>query len=245
MKIAIISDLHSNIEALQACLDKASALNIEQYVCLGDIIGYGPDPAATVDTVMSLPNVVVIRGNHEEALFGAYYKGLRPHIQQTVNWTRAQLSAQQLNYLRALPLQQTVAGMTMVHATADHPERWAYLYNTELAGNCMHAAGTKLTFVGHTHQPLVFYETPGKEIKYLVPQSGLVIPVYQQGRYVINAGSVGQPRDDNTAASFVVYDTAEHELLFCRVAYEYTLTAKKIIERGLPALFAERLEKGH
>ena len=245
MKIAIISDLHSNIEALQACLSKARALNVEQYVCLGDIIGYGPNPAETLQLVRSLPNVVVIRGNHEEALFGPYYKGLRPHIQQTVDWTRAQLSPQQLNYLRALPLQQTVAGMTMVHSTADRPDKWGYLYNTELAGDCMQASATRLTFVGHTHQPLVFYETPTGEIKYLTPQAGLVVPIYRQGRYVINVGSVGQPRDDNSAASFVVYDTNEQELIFCRVAYEWTITAKKIIERGLPALFATRLEKGH
>lgn len=244
MKIAIISDLHSNIEALQACLSKAEALNVEQYVCLGDMVGYGPDPAATVDMVRALPNVVVIRGNHEEALFGPYYKGLRPHIQQTIDWTRAQLSPQQLAYLQALPLQQTVAGMTMVHATADQPGKWTYLYNTELAGNCMHASGTKLTFVGHTHQPQVFYETPSREIKYLTPQAGLAIPIYQQGRYVINVGSVGQPRDDNSAASFVVYDTSEQELFFYRLVYEYSITGQKIIDRGLPSLFAERLAKG-
>ena len=245
MKIAIISDLHSNIEALQACLTKAHAMNVKQYVCLGDIVGYGPDPIATLELVMTLPNVVVIRGNHEEALFTSYYKGLRPHIQRSIDWTKSQLSEQQLNYLQALPYQQTVFGMTMVHASADQPERWRYLYNTELAGKCMHAASTRLTFIGHTHQPQVFYETPTKNIKCLTPQAGVAIPVYQQGRYVVNVGSVGQPRDDNNAASFVVYDTDERELVFCRVAYEYTITAKKIIERGLPALFAERLEKGH
>lgn len=245
MKIAIISDLHSNIEALQACLSKASSLNVEQYVCLGDIVGYGPDPAATLDMVMALPNIVVIRGNHEEALFGAYYKGLRQHIQQTIDWTKQQLSESQLNYLQALSYQQNVLGMTMVHATADQPEKWGYLYNTELARKCMQASGTRLTFVGHTHQPQVFYETPDKEIKDLLPQVGVTIPIYQQGRYVVNVGSVGQPRDENNAASFAVYDTDERELLFCRIAYEYAITAKKIVEQGLPAPFAERLEKGH
>ena len=245
MKIAIISDLHSNIEALQACLTKARSLGVEQYVCLGDIVGYGPDPAATLDAVMSLPNIVVIRGNHEEALFGGYYRGLRQHIRQTIDWTKQQLSVAQLDYLQGLPYQQSVMGMTMVHATADHPENWKYLYDTERAEKCMQAAGTRLTFIGHTHQPQIFYETPNKEIKYLLPQSGVVIPIYQQGRYVVNVGSVGQPRDENNAASFVVYDTEECELLFCRIAYEYAITAKKIVERGLPVPFAERLEKGH
>lgn len=245
MKIAIISDLHSNMEALQACLNKARALQVEQYVCLGDIVGYGPDPAATLDIVMSLPNVVVIRGNHEEALFSNYSKGLRQHIQQTVSWTKKQLSEEQLNYLQALPYEQIVLGMTMVHASADRPKKWPYVYNTELASQCMNAATTNLTFIGHTHQPEVFYETPSKHIKCLTPLAGARVPIYQQSRYVVNVGSVGQPRDENNAASFVVYDTEERELLFCRVAYEHELTAKKIIERGLPALFAERLEKGH
>lgn len=245
MKIAIISDLHSNIEALQACLNRANALQVSQYVCLGDIIGYGPDPSATVAQVMSLPNAVVIRGNHEEALFSAYYKGLRSHIQRTIDWTRAQLSMQQLEYLQALPYQASVAGTTMVHASADQPDKWSYLYNTELAGKCMQASATALTFVGHTHQPQVYFETPAQEIKCLTPQAEVVIPVYQYGRYVINVGSVGQPRDDISAASFVVYDTAQREVCFYRVAYDYTLTAQKIIARGLPAQFAERLAKGH
>lgn len=245
MKIAIISDLHSNIEALQACLTKARAMNVEQYVCLGDIVGYGPDPVATLDTVMALPNVVVIRGNHEEALFTSYYKGLRPHIQSSIDWTRKQLSKKHLDFLQALPYQEIVSGMTMVHATADQPERWSYLYNTDLAKKCMQTATTSLTFVGHTHQPQIFYETPAKKINCLTPQAEIAIPVYQQGRYVVNVGSVGQPRDDNNAASFVIYDTTERDLSFYRIAYEYSITAKKIIERGLPALFAERLEKGH
>ncbi len=245
MKIAIISDLHSNIEALRACLDKAKALNVEQYVCLGDIIGYGPDPAKILDLVISLPNVVVIRGNHEEALFTSYYKGLRPHIQQTIDWTKSQLSAQQLKFLQDLPYQANVSGMTMVHATADKPERWSYLYTIELARNCMQASGTRVTFVGHTHQPEIYFETPTGQIKCLTPQPEVAIPLYQHGRYVINVGSVGQPRDDINAASFVVYDTVEREVVFYRIAYDFVTTGKKIIERGLPALFAERLARGH
>lgn len=245
MKIAIISDLHSNIEALQACLGKARAQKVTHYVCLGDIIGYGPDPSATLEQVRNLPNVVVIRGNHEEALFTSYYKGLRQHIQQTIDWTKSQLSEEQLQYLQALPYQANVAGMTMVHASADQPAKWSYLYNTDLAEKCMQASGTRLTFVGHTHQPQIYFETPSKEIKCLTPQPEVAIPVYQHGRYVINVGSVGQPRDDISAASFAVYDTEQRELCFYRVAYDYNITAKKIIERGLPVIFAERLAKGH
>ena len=245
MKIAIISDLHSNIEALQACLDKAQALNVDQYVCLGDIIGYGPDPSTTLEMVMALPNVQVIRGNHEEALFTSYYKGLRPHIRQTIDWTRAQLSETQMAFLQSLPYQHKVAGATMVHASTDRPERWPYVYTVELAKNCMQASDSRITFLGHTHQPEVYFETPDKQIKCMTPKPGVAIPLYQHGRYVINVGSVGQPRDDINAASFAVFDTTEREVVFYRVAYDYVSTGKKIIQRGLPALFAERLAKGH
>lgn len=245
MKIAIISDLHSNIEALQACLNKAQALKVEQYVCLGDIIGYGPDPAATLDMVMGLPNVVVVRGNHEEALFTSYYKGLREHIRRTIDWTRSQLTEEQLSFLGSLPYETMVEDVTMVHASMDKPERWPYVYNIELAKKCMQASKTRVTFLGHTHQPEIFFETPNKEIKSMIPRPEVAIPLYQRGRYVINVGSVGQPRDDINAASFAVYDTDEKEVIFYRIAYDYVATGKKIIEHGLPALFAERLAKGH
>ena len=245
MKIAIISDVHSNIEALQACVSKAEALGVEQYVCLGDVIGYGPDPAATLELVQALPNIVMVRGNHEEALFTSYYKGLREHIQRTIDWTREQLSQKQLAYLQQLPYQEKILNTTMVHASADKNEKWPYVYNLELAKKCIHATDTQITFIGHTHQPQFFYEMPNGEIKCHTPGYETALPLYQRGRYVINVGSVGQPRDENNAASFVVYDAIEREVLFCRVAYDYMSTAKKIIERGLPELFAERLKTGN
>ncbi|MDH5445423.1 MAG: metallophosphatase family protein [Gammaproteobacteria bacterium] len=245
MKIAIISDLHSNIEALQACLARAQGQNVEKYICLGDIIGYGPDPAEVLDIVMSLPNVEVVKGNHEEALFTAYYKGLRQHIRQTVDWTKSQLSASQLAYLETLPYQVKVGDVTMVHASADQPKKWPYIYNIELATKCMRASDSLVTFVGHTHQPEIFFETPSKHIKNITPSPGLSVPLYAHCRYVINVGSVGQPRDDINAASFVIYDTVEREVKFHRVAYDYMATGKKIIQCGLPHLFAERLAKGH
>ena len=245
MKIAIISDLHSNIEALQACLRKTKALNVEQYVCLGDMIGYGPDPVATLETVMSLPNVVVIRGNHEEALFGAYYKGLRSHVRQSIDWTKTQLSPAHLDYVQSLPYQQTVQGASMVHATADQPERWAYLHSISLAERCMQAAGTVLTFIGHTHQPQVFLKVPGKDTVCLAASPEKALPIDPQCRYVINVGSVGQPRDENNKASFAVYDSEQNEVMFYRIDYDYEQTARKIIAQGLPALFAERLKVGH
>ena len=244
MKIAIISDVHSNLEALQACIARAQTAGVEQYVCLGDAIGYGPDPAASLERLMALPNFVMIRGNHEEALLTSQYKGLREHIRRTLDWTREQLSAQQLAYLRQLPYREIMHHATMVHASAHNNEHWPYVYGIELARACIRASETPITFIGHTHRPQLYYEMPNRATKYHEPTPETAIPLYQQGRYVINVGSVGQPRDDNTAASFVIFDVQERLVVFYRVAYDYMTTANKIIARGLPEQFAERLKTG-
>ncbi|MDH5407911.1 MAG: metallophosphoesterase family protein [Gammaproteobacteria bacterium] len=245
MKIAIISDIHSNLEALQACLQKAASLGVDQYACLGDVVGYGPDPAETLETIRALPKLVIVRGNHEEALFGTYYKGLREHIRATIDWTREQLSTEQREYLKNLPYQTSLAEFHLVHASAKNPQKWPYVYDTELARDCMQASDRRLTFLGHTHYPEVYYEGPSGEVLCHTPQAGVSIPIYTSSRYVINVGSVGQPRDDNNAASFVVYNSAEKDVTFHRVPYDFSITAKKIIDRGLPQLFAERLATGN
>ncbi|MDH5180221.1 MAG: metallophosphatase family protein [Gammaproteobacteria bacterium] len=245
MKIAVISDIHSNLEALLACIKKANKARVEQFICLGDVVGYGPEPAETLEVLRSLPGFVMVRGNHEDALFTPYYKSLRQHIRQSIDWTRDQLSAEQMAYLKQLPMQYELPGALMVHASAHKPERWSYVYNNEKAHKCIKASGKPITFIGHTHQPQIYFEMPNGKIECLTPRAGVAIPLYQRGRYVINVGSVGQPRDENNAAGFVVYNTAEREVTFHRIAYEYRVTAQKILERGLPNLFAERLQAGN
>lgn len=245
MKIAVISDIHSNLEALLACVGKAESVGVDQYVCLGDSVGYGPDPVATLELLRALPGFVMVRGNHEDALFSDYYKSLRQHIRQTIDWTREQLSQEQMVFLEQLPLQREIENTLMVHATAHKPERWSYVYNNEKAHTCLAASNKPLIFIGHTHLPQIYYEMPSGKIECLTPQVEVPVPFYQRGRYIINVGSVGQPRDENSAASFVIYDSVEREVRFYRIAYDYNITARKIIDRGLPHLFAERLKTGN
>lgn len=245
MKIAVISDIHSNLEALLACVGKAEKEGAKQYICLGDAVGYGPDPAATLDLLRALPEFVMVRGNHEEAMFTSYYKSLRQHIQKTIDWTRDQLSAEQLAYLETVPMQYELADSLMVHSSAHEPERWTYVSSNDKAADCIKAANKPVTFLGHTHQPQVFYEMPGGKIECLTPKAEVPIPLYRQGRYVINVGSVGQPRDENSAASFAIYDSKERQVTFYRIAYDHTITSQKIIDSGLPELFADRLKTGN
>lgn len=241
MKIAILSDIHSNLEAMQACIRKANSLGVEQYVCLGDIIGYGADPVATLDLVMSLPGLVAVRGNHDEAALTGRYPGVNKSIQDAIRWTHERLTEVHLNFIRDLPYIHPTNGAVYAHASLYQPEKWPYLTYLEPIRKCIDMADQPLIFIGHTHLPRLYYENSQKMIQEVRPRESTAIPIYQQRRYLVNVGSVGQPRDGNTAASFVVHDTNKAEVTFYRVAYDFSETARKILEADLAPHFAERL----
>lgn len=241
MKLAVFSDIHSNLEALEACHLRARKLGAEGYVCLGDVTGYGADPAATVDKLMSLDNLIVVRGNHDEALFTELSDGVKNSLKKTVDWTRNQLSKDQLHFLESLPYLLEEHGVTFAHASADHPGNWLYLGSGDTVEHCMQASNTDVTFIGHVHVPRVFYETGSGEVRELNPREDVSIPLISSRRYVINVGSVGQPRDGDSASCFVMYDDQKREVSFHRVVYNYIETARKILAANLNPSFAERL----
>jgi diadenosine tetraphosphatase ApaH/serine/threonine PP2A family protein phosphatase len=312
MKSAILSDIHSNLEALGRVCAHAAALGAERYICLGDCIGYGADPAPTLARLMALPGLVAVRGNHDETLFRDMGREVPAAIQQTILWTRARLTPAQLEFLSHLPLvyregAETGApasadaardtpvsryiaggtspgtagsrngggstasgsaveeagplaalvppaqrreprprrrGATYAHASAYLPDRWEYILGVEQAAACLQAAGTPLVFIGHVHEPRVFYETSGGNLREFVPIGGAPIPLSPRSRYVINVGSVGQPRDGNNAACYVLYDEAAAEVTFHRVPYDYLAAGRKILAAGLDPFFAARLAWG-
>lgn len=241
MKLAIISDIHSNLEALEACQNRALELGAEKFVCLGDITGYGADPKATIDTIMSLKGLIAVRGNHEEALFTELSEGVKASLKQTVNWTKNQLDDRQRNFLDSLPYILEAHGVTFVHATAAQPKKWVYLGKGDSVEDCMDAANTNITFIGHVHIPRVFYRTGSGEVRGLTPKQEVSIPLAANRQYVINVGSVGQPRDGDCASSFVMYDDIMREITFHRVVYNHVETARKILAANLDSWFAERL----
>lgn len=244
MKHAIISDLHSNLEALERCLAHAHTEGAERYVCLGDIVGYGADPAAVVDRLMKLPGLVTVRGNHDEALF-APMSGLVPAgIREAIEWTLARLSSAQREFLKSLPYVHKEADVTYVHASAHEPAGWEYIWGTEAAASCLASATTPVVFVGHTHLPKVFYETDAGVMRELDPAASESIPLSPRARYVISAGSVGQPRDGSSATGYCLFDDRRREVTFHRLSYDYHATARKIREAGLDTFFAERLAQG-
>ncbi len=244
MKQAILSDIHSNLEALTQCLAHARAQGTERYVCLGDVVGYGADPAAVIGRLLALPGLLLIRGNHDEALISNIDARLWPGVAESIAWTRARLAPGQLEVLAAAPYLVREGEVTYVHASARDPGAWEYIWGAEQARACMDAAATSITFIGHVHVPIVFYETPGGAVRELAPPPGITVPLSPRARYVINVGSVGQPRDGLTAASYVIYDDVRQEVTFQRVPYDYATAGAKIRAAGLDPFFAERLAYG-
>lgn len=243
MRQAILSDIHSNLEALTACVQHARAAGATHFACLGDCIGYGADPVPTLDLLRSLPRLLLIRGNHDEALFEDEVIDV-PGIRQALDWTGIQLAPVHCEMLEAAPYVQTVGDATYAHASAHAPRDWEYLRRPEQIRDCLAATPARVTFIGHVHVPMVFYLTAGDTLREHSPEPGAAIPLSPSCRYVVNVGSVGQPRDGNIAASYALYDSDRAEVTIHRVPYDYVSAAEKILEAGLSARFAERLMEG-
>lgn len=245
MKIAILSDIHSNLEALTACHERALAHGVEKFVCLGDCVGYGPDPVATMDLLMSLPGLIAVLGNHDEHVIVEGESLPSPQVKQAVDWTRNQLRRDQLDFLGALPYLRIEGGVTYVHATAARPYEWEYLLAPAQVWECMQAAETSIVFIGHVHIPAIYRETRTSSAELVELQADIPIALNPSQCHVVNVGSVGQPRDNDNRASFVIYDEEQNSVTFLRVPYDFAATGRKIVQAGLHPFFAERLAAGH
>lgn len=248
MKLALLSDLHANRHALDACLADARDKGATQYAFLGDLVGYGGEPAAVVDRVMELAaqGAWVVRGNHDEAAVtpalassGADHSGAA--------WTYSQLNSPQRDFLTALPLVVRQDFMLLVHASAHEPQRWAYVEDAmdatvSLAAGC--ADGVTHVFGGHVHQQRLFYQGAGRGAMAFEPTAGVPIPVPRHRRWLATVGSVGQPRDGRRDAMYALMDCAAMRLEFVRVPYDHEAAALAIRQAGLPAFYAERLAQG-
>lgn len=247
MKIAVLTDIHSNLEALTACLAHARAQGAEQYAILGDLVGYGADPCACLDVIAELARngAWVVRGNHDEAALGGLCENMAFAARDAIYWTREQLTPQQRDFLRALPLVAQNGNALYVHASAETPERWRYVTGVVEAARCMAASGLPLTFVGHVHHQSLYYTSGSGMAQAFTPVPGAAIPLTPRRRWLAIAGSVGQPRDGNPAAAYVLHDQQRDTLAFFRVPYDYSSAARKILAAGLPERLAQRLEMGH
>ena len=239
MRFAVLSDIHGNLEALQAVLVDARQHHCTHFVCLGDIVGYNADPSACLRIVREL-DCPTVKGNHDEqASLSDSSVDFNEMAEQAIMWTRAQLSEEDRTWLSRLPLQQLVHDFTIVHATLDMPADWGYVFTRAEAMASFAYQQTTLCFFGHTHVQGAFVRNTE-----VTPTLRDKIRIDLGKQYFVNAGSVGQPRDGDWRAAYCIYFPDDNLVEQRRVAYEIDRTRKKILAAGLPRLLADRLVLG-
>lgn len=245
MKIAVLSDIHSNLEALRACLAHAEREGAGMHAFLGDLVGYGADPVACLGLLAdyAAKGALLVRGNHDEAALGGLCENMNFAAREATYWTRTRLGLTERDFLASLPLSVRRDDLFFVHAGADMPEKWDYITSTLQAGRCMDASHAVVTFAGHVHHQSLFFAA-GRSVRAFQPVPGVPIPLAGRRRWLAMPGSVGQPRDGNNAAAYALYDEEQRMLTFFRVPYDHMTAARKIVEAGLPERLAWRLQKG-
>ena len=243
MRYAIIADIHANLAAFTAVLDDIEHRGgVDEVWCLGDVVGYGPDPHQCLE-LLRQRNHVCVAGNHDRAAIGkldtAYFN---PDAAAACHWTAQQLSPEDRQYLESLPLVIEKDDFTLVHGSPREPV-WEYLLSTSNASENFAYFQSKFCLIGHSHVPLVFRHTDTGACSFsqLSTNIGLVLG---KSRLIINPGGVGQPRDGEPRASYAIYDSETGIIKLYRVTYDISATQNKMAEHGLPMRLAARLSYG-
>ncbi len=242
MRLAIFADIHANRQAFSACLGAARARGADRILLLGDFVGYGADPEWTVDTVMDLveQGALAVRGNHDQAVTDGA-ESMNAVAQAAIEWTRGRLGLAQQRFLAELPLALEEDDRLYVHSEASQPARWRYVQTSADAARSLIATSAHLTFCGHIHQPHLYSMSATAKMTSFIPTSNIPVELRRGRQWLVVAGSVGQPRDHNPAASFLMFDTETLSITYCRVPYDIDEAASRILENGLPPWLAERL----
>lgn len=247
MKLALLADIHSNIEALNACLAHAQQRGAERYAFIGDLVGYNADPVAVVDRIAAMvreQGAVAVLGNHDEGAVAGTSASMNEAAVRAIEWTHAQLSPKHIDFLAGLPLTQRDDDMLFVHASAAAPERWPYIFDGMRAAASIQTGKAVYVFSGHVHEQVLYYLGRDGRPQAFTPASGVPIPVARHRQWLAIVGSCGQPRDGNPAASYALLDRAKDMLTFFRVPYDHAAAARKVRRSGLPEALARRLETG-
>ncbi len=241
MVLGVLSDIHGNFEALKAVLDLFAQKGVQMVLCAGDVVGYGPDPQQCIETVQKI-GAKTVAGNHEWGVLGRTNIDLfNPAARFAINWTKKQLSPEQVNYLANLPLIYQFGPIHMVHAAPSDPASWDYLLSLEDFAGEMGAFIQDICIVGHTHIPMAVERISGSGVQL---KSGEGFYLRNDAKYLLNAGSAGQPRDGDPRACCLIVNLTERSVSFYRVEYDIRATQKKMRQVGLPEELAERLSRG-
>lgn len=251
MRLAIFSDLHSNLAAFSACMNDANTRGYDQVMVLGDMVGYGPHPVEVVEMCRSLESkgAIVLRGNHDEVRHPTPDLSSRSSAQAiAAEWTSRQLEDSAKSWLSALPYLHVMGEVALVHATLDSPASWHYASDPVYAARSLAAAhdqhGARVVLCGHVHQQYLFYQGRGRELMRFVPTPNVPLKIPSPRQWLATVGSVGQPRDGDPRANYAILDLGAGSLEFHRVAYDIVDTVKAIHACGLPSELASRLELG-
>ena len=249
MKLALLADIHSNLQALEACLAHARSQGADKLAFLGDLVGYGADPGAVVKRIMGLAKegALVLTGNHDEMAVKPP-QDIKTVGNSSAQWTNEQLNAAQRSFLENLPMTIQLDKVYLVHASVDAPELWRYVYDERMAEQSLRAASqqsqVRYVFGGHVHLQMLYFRGADGELMKFEPTPGIAIPVAPRRHWLATVGSVGQPRDGDPRAMYAVLDVTSAQLTFHRVAYDHHSAAAAIRQTELPDFFADRLEQG-
>jgi diadenosine tetraphosphatase ApaH/serine/threonine PP2A family protein phosphatase len=243
--LAVLSDIHGNRQAFEACLKVARAKGVERFILLGDFVGYGADPEWVVDTAMELVagGAVAVRGNHDQAV-NSSAETMNADAQIAIEWTRGRLDTAQRRFLAELPMLVEDSDRLFVHSEASSPQRWHYVRSTADAAKSLISTSAHVTFCGHIHRPALYSMSVTAKMTSFVPKTDVPVQLLRGRQWLAVLGSVGQPRDSDPSASFVLFDTVSCQITYCRVPYDIASAANKIRENGLPPWLADRLSQG-
>ena len=241
MRYGLIGDVHSNVEALDAVLDALESERCDQIVCLGDVIGYGANPKECLDRIRSR-NILAVAGNHDLAAVGRFdLDSFNPAARDAILYSISCLSPADLEFLSTLPLIRETGDFLMVHASPHKPEAFDYIFTVTQAEEVFAEMTQSVVFIGHSHIPLLFFQDVD------VTDYSFASEFYlkRQRKIIFNCGSVGQPRDGDPNACYVVFDTNIAKIRLSRVPYDVDTAARKILNAQLPPMLAERLFRGY
>jgi predicted phosphodiesterase len=243
MRIAIISDIHANLEALEAVFSDSKLQNVDEVVCLGDIVGYGANPNECIELVKKNCSLSIL-GNHDAAAVGLLStEHFNVHAKIAIDWTVENLSANAQALLRSFPLKKNRNGYTFVHATPYEPNMWYYITSLEEAAFNFQFFETNFCFVGHTHIPIIIVLENEKEV-YVHQGVSINWADMKAARFLINTGSVGQPRDRNPKSCYGIIDTEAQTFQFRRINYDIGKAQEKMRKIKMPDFLITRLKDG-
>ncbi len=241
MRVLVFSDVHANLTALDRILDDAG--DCDAVWCLGDVIGYGPDPNECIERIRRLPNLTCILGNHDAAVLELIEVNAFNHdARRVIEWTQESLTDASIAFLKSLPERVVIGEVTLVHGSPRQPV-WEYLLDTPTAQRNFEFFDTPFCFVGHTHLPIFFHHDEADSYPiggYLPPNQ----PIQLVPREIVNPGSVGQPRDRDPRAAYAIYDTESRLFEHRRVEYDVLQVQNRMHLAGLPQRHIQRLSVG-